>query len=239
LPRSDGRRPDELRPVRIQRRFTDAAAGSVLIEMGRTRVLCTASVEEEVPRWMKGRGRGWVTAEYAMLPSSTSPRKRREISAGKRDGRGVEISRLIGRSLRAAVDLKALGERTVWLDCDVLVADGGTRTAAITGAYVALAEAVETLMANAILEASPLKTAVAAASVGLVGGDALLDLPYEEDSRADVDFNVVMTGDGRIVEVQGAAEHGTFTRAELNGLLDLAEKGIGDLLTAQREALGA
>jgi len=225
--------------VRISRRFTDAAAGSVLFEAGRTRILCTASVEENVPKWMSGRGRGWVTAEYAMLPSSTSPRKRRESSAGKRDGRGVEISRLIGRSLRACVDMAALGERTIWLDCDVLLADGGTRTASITGAYIAMAEAVETLIANGRLDRSPLMTEVAAVSVGLVGGTPLLDLPYEEDARAEVDFNVVMTGDGKLVEVQGAAEQGTFSREELDQMLDLASSGIDGLLTLQRESLGS
>lgn len=237
--RKDGRRIDELRPVRIHRRFSDVAEGSVLIEAGRTRVLCTASVEDAVPRWMTGGGRGWVTAEYAMMPSSTNPRKARESTTGKRDGRGVEIGRLIGRALRAAVDFEALGERTVWLDCDVIVADGGTRTACITGAYVALADAVTHLLASGRLEADPLRTAVAAVSVGVVDGQALLDLPYEEDSRADVDFNVVMTGDGRLVEVQGAAEQGTFDRAELNRLLDLAAHGIDGLLRLQREALAS
>jgi len=237
--RSDGRRPDQLRPLKITRRFTDVAEGSVLIEMGRTRVLCTASVDDSVPRWMMNKGRGWVTGEYAMLPSSTSPRKRREVSAGKRDGRGVEISRLIGRSLRAAVDMKKLGERTIWVDCDVLVADGGTRTAAISGAYVALAEAVETLQAQGRMDHSPIMTEVAAVSVGIFEGEPVLDLPYEEDSRAAVDFNVVMTGDGKLVEVQGAAEHGTFARAELDRLLDLAEIGVDRILAAQRDVLGA
>jgi ribonuclease PH len=238
-PRSDGRRLDELRPVRIVRGFSDVAEGSVLIEAGRTRALCTASVEESVPRWMVGSGRGWVSAEYAMQPSSTRPRKAREATTGKRDGRGIEIGRLIGRALRAAVDTGLLGERTIWLDCDVLVADGGTRTACITGAFVALADAVAVLRASGRLEADPVRTAVAAVSVGIVDGVPCLDLPYEEDARAAVDFNVVMTGDGRLVEVQGAAEQGTFDRAELNRLLDLAAHGIEGLLRLQREALAS
>jgi ribonuclease PH len=216
--------------VRIQRGFTDAAPGSVLVEFGRTRVLCTASVEDGLPRWREPSGLGWVTAEYAMLPASTAPRKRREF--GKRDGRSVEIGRLIGRSLRAVVDFEALGPRSVWLDCDVLVADGGTRTAAITGAYVALADACRVVGASAALEA-----AVAAVSVGIVDGACVLDLPYSEDASAAVDMNVVMTSEGRLVEVQGSAEAGTFTREQHDALLDLAAGGVERLVELQHEAL--
>jgi len=232
--RPDGRAPDQLRPIEITRGFTDAAPGSVLVRFGRTTVLCTASVEENVPHWMRGKGRGWLTAEYAMLPGSTSPRKRRESSTGKRDGRGVEISRLIGRALRAVVDLKKLGERTVWIDCDVLVADGGTRTAAISGAYVALADAVSGIEG---LAENPILTELMAVSVGIVGGEAVLDLPYVEDAAADVDMNVILTGDGRLVEIQGAAERRTFSREDLNHMLDLATSGAMTIRALQREAL--
>lgn len=234
--RHDGRRADELRPVRIERGFTEYAEGSVLIAFGRTRVLCTASVEESVPPFLKGTGQGWVTAEYGMLPRATHTRTPREAAKGKQGGRTLEIQRLIGRSLRAVVDLAALGERQVVLDCDVLQADGGTRTAAITGAWVALADACDALVARGVLEASPVRDQVAAVSVGLVGGEALLDLDYAEDSSCDTDMNVVMTGAGGFVELQGTAEHGAFDRGALEAMLALAEKGIGELLAAQRES---
>ncbi len=234
--RHDGRRADELRPVRIERGFTEYAEGSVLVSFGRTRVLCTASVEESVPPFLKGTGQGWVTAEYGMLPRATHTRTPREAAKGKQGGRTLEIQRLIGRSLRAVVDLAALGERQVVLDCDVLQADGGTRTAAITGAWVALADACEALVARGVLSASPVRDQVAAVSVGLVGGEVLLDLDYAEDSTCDTDMNVVMTGAGGFVELQGTAEHGAFDRGALEALLALAEKGIGELLAAQRES---
>jgi len=234
--RHDGRRPDELRPVRIERGFTEYAEGSVLVSFGRTRVLCTASVEESVPPFLKGTGQGWVTAEYGMLPRATHTRTPREAAKGKQGGRTLEIQRLIGRSLRAVVDLAALGERQIVLDCDVLQADGGTRTAAITGAWVALADACDALVARGVLSASPVRDQVAAVSVGLVGGEALLDLDYAEDSTCDTDMNVVMTGAGGFVELQGTAEHGAFDRSALETLLALAEKGIGELLAAQRES---
>jgi len=234
--RHDGRRADELRPVRIERGFTEYAEGSVLVSFGRTRVLCTASVEESVPPFLKGTGQGWVTAEYGMLPRATHTRTPREAAKGKQGGRTLEIQRLIGRSLRAVVDLAALGERQVVLDCDVLQADGGTRTAAITGAWVALADACEALVARGVLSASPVRDQVAAVSVGLVEGEVLLDLDYAEDSTCDTDMNVVMTGAGGFVELQGTAEHGAFDRKALEALLALAEKGIGELLVAQRES---
>jgi ribonuclease PH len=234
--RHDGRRADELRPVRIERGFTEYAEGSVLVSFGRTRVLCTASVEESVPPFLKGTGQGWVTAEYGMLPRATHTRTPREAAKGKQGGRTLEIQRLIGRSLRAVVDLAALGERQIVLDCDVLQADGGTRTAAITGAWVALADACEALVARGVLSASPVRDQVAAVSVGLVGGEVLLDLDYAEDSTCDTDMNVVMTGAGGFVELQGTAEHGAFDRKALEALLALAEKGIGELLAAQRES---
>ena len=234
--RHDGRRADELRPVRIERGFTEYAEGSVLVSFGRTRVLCTASVEESVPPFLKGTGQGWVTAEYGMLPRATHTRTPREAAKGKQGGRTLEIQRLIGRSLRAVVDLAALGERQVVLDCDVLQADGGTRTAAVTGAWVALADACDALVARGVLSASPVRDQVAAVSVGLVGGEALLDLDYAEDSTCDTDMNVVMTGAGGFVELQGTAEHGAFGRSALEAMLALAEKGIGELLAAQRES---
>jgi len=234
--RHDGRRADELRPVRIERGFTEYAEGSVLVSFGRTRVLCTASVEESVPPFLKGTGQGWVTAEYGMLPRATHTRTPREAAKGKQGGRTLEIQRLIGRSLRAVVDLAALGERQVVLDCDVLQADGGTRTAAITGAWVALADACEALVARGVLSASPVRDQVAAVSVGLVEGEVLLDLDYAEDSTCDTDMNVVMTGAGGFVELQGTAEHGAFDRKALEALLALAEKGIGELLVAKRES---
>lgn len=236
LVRHDGRRPDELRPIKITRRFTRAAAGSVLIQAGRTTVLCTASVAEEVPAWMKGQGRGWVTAEYNMLPGGTSPRKPRERD-GKVDGRTTEIQRLIGRSLRAVVDLEALGERAITVDCDVLEADGGTRTLSVTGALVALVDAIATIGNLPEPNRHPLREAVAAVSVGLVEGQAVLDLDYHEDFNASVDMNVVMTGSGRFVEVQGTGEEATFSEQELSALVKLARGGIAQLIEKQRAAL--
>jgi ribonuclease PH len=231
--RPDGRRADELRPVRITPAFLSCAP-SALIEIGGTRVLCTAIAEEGVPPWLRGRGQGWLTAEYGMLPASTGDRKPRDATKGRLDGRTVEIQRLIGRSLRAVVDLDRLGERTLWLDCDVLEADGGTRCASITGAWVAARIALDRIgMAHA------LRDAVAAVSVGIVGGTAVLDLPYAEDSIADVDMNVVMTGSGGLVEVQGTAEGTPFPRGELDGLLDLAAIGVERLRAAQEAAVAA
>ena len=237
--RADARADDQLRPVTITRHWLDHAAGSVLVEFGRTRVLCAASASEGVPRWRKGSGLGWVTAEYAMLPASTNTRSDRESVRGKIGGRTHEISRLIGRSLRAIIDYRALGENTIVLDCDVLQADGGTRTAAVTGAYVALADAVASLKGAGALAGEPLTGSIAGVSVGLIDGAPRLDLPYEEDVRAETDMNVVMTGDGRFVEVQGTAEGAAFDRAELDALLSLAEKGCADLTVIQREALAA
>ena len=240
-PRADGRADDELRPITITRHWLDHAAGSVLVEFGGTKVLCAASASEGVPRWRKGSGLGWVTAEYAMLPASTNTRSDRESVKGRIGGRTHEISRLIGRSLRAVIDYRALGENTIVLDCDVLQADGGTRTAAITGAYVALADAVAHLRSTGALtaspSASPLTGSVAAVSVGIIDGVPRLDLPYVEDVRADTDMNVVMTGEGKFVEVQGTAEAAAFDRAELDALLGLAEKGCADLTRLQQEAL--
>jgi ribonuclease PH len=235
--REDGRQPDELRPVELTRDYTTSAAGSALIRVGRTVVLCTASVAEDVPRWMRGSARGWVTAEYSMLPGASAERIGREATKGKQSGRTQEIQRLIGRSLRAVTDLKAMGEAQITLDCDVLQADGGTRTASICGAYVALHDACTRLVAAKRMPAHPLSEGCAAVSVGVVGGEALLDLAYSEDSRAEVDMNVVMTSSGRFVEVQGTAEGATFSRAELDVLLVLAEQGIGDLLAAQAQLL--
>jgi len=235
--RPGGRAPDQLRPVRITRGFTVHAEGSVLIEFGATRVLCTASVEDRVPPHKRGSGEGWVTAEYGMLPRATHTRGDREAARGKQSGRTQEIQRLIGRSLRAVFDLKKLGERTITLDCDVLQADGGTRTAAITGAFVAAQDAVNQLMASGKLAASPITGPVAAISVGIVEGMPLLDLEYVEDVACDTDMNVVMTGAGHYVEVQGTAEGAAFTRAEMDELLRLAENGIAQLVGLQREAL--
>ncbi|QKT06873.1 ribonuclease PH [Gordonia sp. X0973] len=236
--RADGRADDELRPIRFTRGFTTHPAGSVLVEFGQTRVLCTASVTEGVPRWRKGSGKGWLTAEYAMLPAATHERNSRESVKGKVGGRTHEISRLIGRSLRACVDLSAIGENTIAIDCDVLQADGGTRTAAITGAYVALADAITYLRAgDKLTDPQPLSCAIAAVSVGIVDGRVRLDLPYEEDSRAEVDMNVVATDAGTLVEVQGTAEGATFSRATLDKLLDLAQAGTEKLFAAQREVL--
>ena len=237
MTRADGRQNDELRPIRLTRHWLDHAAGSVLVEFGKTRVLCAASATEGVPRWRKGSGLGWVTAEYAMLPAATNTRSDRESVKGRIGGRTHEISRLIGRSLRAVVDYKALGENTIVLDCDVLQADGGTRTAAITGAYLALADAVAHLKSTGAVKADPLTGSVAAVSVGVIDGEPRLDLPYEEDVRAETDMNVVMTGDGKFIEVQGTAEGAAFDRAELDALLGLAEKGCADLTRIQRDAL--
>ena len=237
--RADGRSPADLREVRIQPGFMRSATGSALIEAGGTRVICTASVEESVPRWMAGQGRGWTTAEYGMLPASTGERKRRDVTRGRPDGRTVEIQRLIGRSLRGVIDFKALGERTVWIDCDVLEADGGTRCASLTGAYVALELALRRLVAEEALPAVPLTGSVAAVSCGMVEGAALLDLDYSEDSRAEVDANVVMTGEGGLVEVQATAERTPLSRASLDELLALAAAGIERLRDAQQAAVAA
>ena len=236
--RSGGRAVDQLRPVRITRGFTIHAEGSVLIEFGQTRVLCTASVEEKVPPHKRGSGEGWVTAEYGMLPRATHTRSDREAARGKQSGRTQEIQRLIGRSMRAVFDLAALGERTIHLDCDVLQADGGTRTAAITGAFVAAQDAVNTLLAAGKIPASPIRSHVAAISVGIVQGTPLLDLEYTEDSACDTDMNVVMTGAGHFIEVQGTAEGAAFSRVEMNQLLDLADGGIRTLIREQKAALG-
>ena len=235
--RADSRAVDELRPVTITRNWLDHAEGSCLIEFGSTRVLCAASFTNSVPRWRMGSGNGWVTAEYAMLPRATNSRNDRESVKGRIGGRTHEISRLIGRALRAVVDTKALGENTIVIDCDVLQADGGTRTAAITGAYVALADAVSYLRGRGALKGEPLKGSVAAISVGVVDGLAVLDLPYEEDSAAEVDMNIVMTGDGRLIEVQGTAEGEPFDRAVMDQLLDLGAVGCAELTRLQAEAL--
>ena len=235
--RPSGRAPDQLRPVSLEPGFSRHAEGSCLVKFGDTHVLCTASVDERVPPWMRNSGKGWVTAEYGMLPRSTHTRTDREAARGKQSGRTQEIQRLIGRSLRAVVNLQAMGERQINIDCDVLQADGGTRTAAITGAFVAAQDAVNKLIAAGTLAASPIKGHVAAISVGIVEGTPLLDLEYTEDSACDTDMNVVMTGAGHFVEVQGTAEGVAFTRDEMNSLLGLAEKGIGELVTLQKQAL--
>jgi ribonuclease PH len=237
--RSYGRGPGDLRPVEIEPGFMRTATGSALISAGETRVICTASAQENVPRWMSGKGRGWLTAEYGMLPASTGDRKQRDATKGRLDGRSVEIQRLIGRSLRGVIDLSKLGERTVYLDCDVLQADGGTRCASITGAYVALALACARLQADGKLEDSPLTGSVAAVSCGMVEGIALLDLDYSEDSTAEVDANVVMTGDGGLIEVQATAERTPLSRAHLDELLALAGDGIERLRAAQEQAIAA
>jgi ribonuclease PH len=237
--RSYGRAPDELRPTTIEPGFVRTATGSALISMGETRVICTASAQESVPRWLMGSGRGWVTAEYGMLPASTGERKQRDITKGRLDGRSVEIQRLIGRSLRGVIDFKALGERTIYIDCDVLQADGGTRCAAITGGLVALQLACQRLIAEGRLERSPLIGSVAAVSCGMVGGAPLLDLDYSEDSTAEVDANVVMTGEGGLVEVQATAERTPLSRAHLDDLLALAAGGIEQLRAAQEQAVAA
>jgi ribonuclease PH len=235
--RPSGRRPDELRAVRIQRGFTKHAEGSVLVEFGETRVLCTASVEERVPGFLKDSGRGWVTAEYGMLPRATNTRTDREAARGKQSGRTQEIQRLIGRSLRAVVDLSSLGSRTIQIDCDVLQADGGTRTAAITGSFVALHDAIRWLQEKKLLGQNPIRDHVAAISVGVFKGTPVLDLDYAEDSNSGCDMNVVMTGNGGFVEVQGTAEGEPFARAELDALLVLASRGISQLIAFQRQAL--
>jgi ribonuclease PH len=237
--RPSGRRADELRPLRITRQFTKHAEGSVLIEAGDTTVLCTASVEEGVPSFLKGQGQGWLTAEYGMLPRATNTRSRREAADGRQSGRTQEIQRLIGRSLRAVTDLSALGERTLRIDCDVLQADGGTRCAAITGACVAVADAIAWCKSQGGVTGEPLKDFVAAVSVGMVDGVAVLDLDYAEDHVCDTDMNVVMTGIGRFVEIQGTAEGDPFSNAEMNTMVTLAEKGIDHLIAAQMQALGA
>jgi ribonuclease PH len=232
LTRQDGRRPDELRPLDIVADFLEQPHGSVLFSQGKTRVLCTATIQEGVPRWLYGKGRGWLTAEYSLLPASTGDRTEREASRGRQGGRTVEIQRLIGRSIRSVADFGALGERTLWVDCDVLQADGGTRCAAITGAYIAARRALDRFGLSKALTGS-----VAAVSVGIVDGEALLDLDYSEDSQADVDMNVVMTGEGALVEVQATAERTPFTRARLDELLELSAGGIEELAEAQRDAV--
>jgi ribonuclease PH len=239
IERSYGRAPDQVRPVEIEPGFVRTADGSALISMGETRVICTASVQESIPRWLAGSGRGWVTAEYGMLPASTGERKQRDVSKGRPDGRTVEIQRLIGRSLRVVVDFEALGERSIYVDCDVLQADGGTRCASITGGMVALTLACDSLVSRGLLERAPLTGFVAAVSCGVVEGVPLLDLDYSEDSTAEVDANVVITGEGGLVEVQATAERTPLSRAHLDELLGLAAKGIEELLVAQTEAVAA
>src|SRR5688500_6846826 len=235
--RSDGRQPDELRPMTFERDFTEMSAGSVLVSFGKTRVLCTASVDEDVPRWMRGTGKGWVTAEYSMLPGSSPDRIKREVKDGRPSGRTQQIQRLIGRSLRAVCDMQALGERQVLVDCDVLQADGGTRTASICGGYVALHDALSRLIQSGSSPAHPLTAFCGAVSVGVVGGVPMLDLPYVEDVNAEVDMNVVMTSEGGFIEVQGTAEGAPYSRNELDLLLGLAEGGIKELIALQREVL--
>ena len=235
--RVDGRAPNDMRPVKITPDFVTVAEGSVLIEVGQTRVIVTATVDDGVPSFLKGKGKGWVTGEYGMLPRATEDRTPRESTRGKQSGRTLEIQRMIGRTLRAVTDLKALGERTVWLDCDVIQADGGTRTASVTGAFVALALALERMVAAGMLRSVPLFDSVAATSVGIVGDELMLDLAYEEDSRAEVDMNVVMTGNGEFVEVQASAEGRPYTNDELQKLIDLAAGGISELSKVQQELL--
>ena len=235
--RPSGRAPDQIRPVAITRGYTKHAEGSVLVEFGDTRVICTASVDESVPRFLRGQGRGWVTAEYGMLPRATGSRSNREAASGKQGGRTVEIQRLIGRSLRAAVDMEGLGERTVQLDCDVIQADGGTRTASITGAFVALNDAMDKLVRDRRIRHNPLHGMIASVSVGIVDGEAVVDLDYAEDSTAETDMNVVMNDQGAFIEVQGTAEGHAFRREELDAMLNLATSGIGELIAAQRQAL--
>lgn len=239
MKRHDGRTAQDLRPVTMTRGYMEHAEGSVLIEVGKTRVICTATVEEKVPPFLKGKGEGWITAEYGMLPRATGQRNQREVTRGKQGGRTMEIQRLIGRSLRSVIDLKQLGERTLWIDCDVIQADGGTRTASITGAYVAMVDAMERLRANGLIARLPIVDYLAATSVGIVDGVPMLDLAYTEDSRAEVDMNLVMTGNGGVVEVQGTGESGPFTRAQLDELLALAASGVERLVAIQRVSLGA
>ncbi|HJT51141.1 MAG TPA: ribonuclease PH [Nitrosospira sp.] len=235
--RPSNRTPDQLRPIQITRHYTKHAEGAVLIEFGDTRILCTASVDEKVPPFLRGKGQGWLTAEYGMLPRSTHERMDREAARGKQSGRTMEIQRLIGRALRSIVDLTKLGERTIQIDCDVIQADGGTRTASITGAFVALHDAVEKLLHQQVIQTTPILAHVAAVSVGIYGGVPVLDLDYVEDSRCDTDMNVVMTGDFGLVEMQGTAEGVPFTRHDLNAMLDLAQQGIRSLIEAQKTAL--
>ncbi|MBW2712155.1 MAG: ribonuclease PH [Deltaproteobacteria bacterium] len=237
--RQDGRAADELRPIVLTPDYTENPLGSVLCEYGKTKVLCTVSEELSVPRWLRGTGKGWLTSEYSLLPGSTDRRVSREATRGKISGRTAEIQRLIGRGLRAAVDLERLGERTLWVDCDVLQADGGTRTASITGAYAALAIAINRIMARGELTISPIPDAVAAVSVGIVDGEVRLDLPYEEDSRAEVDMNIVGTGSGKLVEVQGTGEDGTFSMDQLMDMTRVAQKGIAELIEIQSKAIAA
>jgi ribonuclease PH len=235
--RSDGRGPNALRPVKITRNYLKHAEGSTLIEMGDTKVICSASVEERVPQFLRNTGRGWITAEYSMLPRSTHTRTSRDSLKGRGNGRSFEIQRLIGRSLRSVTDLSGFGERTIWIDCDVIQADGGTRAASITGAYVALIDAFRKMVRNGMIEKVPVKDSVAAISVGKVEGKALLDLNYEEDSRAEVDMNVVMTGSGEFVEIQGTAEEAVFTKKEMDELTSIAQKGIKELTRIQKKSL--
>jgi ribonuclease PH len=235
--RSDNRAPEQMRPVKIVPDFIGTAEGAALIEIGNTRVICTASVEESVPSWMRNSGKGWITCEYGMLPRSTLTRTPREAARGRQGGRTFEIQRLIGRSMRAVVDLEDLGERTIWIDCDVIQADGGTRTASITGAFVALGLAMEKLVEAGTLSAAPLRDFVAATSVGIVDGEIMLDLAYEEDSRAEVDMNVVMTGGNKLVEVQATAEQHPFSDEQLHEMLELARRGIADLVVKQQAVL--
>ena len=237
MPRFDGRDDDQLRPVSFERDYTEFAAGSVLVSFGKTRVLCTASVDEDIPRWLKGSGRGWVTAEYSLLPGSSPERVTREAAKGKQSGRTQEIQRLIGRALRSVTDLRAMPDTQIIVDCDVLQADGGTRTASICGGYVALHDALTRLIGMGRLPAHPITEGLAAISVGIVDAVPVLDLPYFEDSKAEVDMNVVMTSSGRFVEVQGTAEGTPYSRSELDSMLDLAEKGIGEILKLQEEVL--
>lgn len=239
MARSDGRAPEQLRPVRITRHYNMYAEGSVLVEVGNTHVIVTATVEEKIPSFLKGTGQGWVTAEYGMIPRATANRNPRDTNRGKASGRSLEIQRLVGRSLRSIVDLKGFGERTIWIDCDVIQADGGTRTASITGAFVALADALDSLRQRGLINGIPLRDFVAATSVGVVAGQGvLLDLNYEEDSHAQVDMNIVMTGGGKLVELQGTGEQAPFSRDEMLAMLAIGEKGVGQLVAMQREALG-
>ena len=237
MPRVDGRAPDQMRPIKMTRGWAAHAEGSCLVEFGQTKVLCTASVESNVPGWLRGGGSGWVTAEYGMLPRATNKRNQRDANRARPDGRTIEIQRLIGRSLRAGVNMRALGERSIVVDCDVLQADGGTRTAAISGAYVALRDAIDGLRRDGIIHSQPMQGNVAAISVGIVGRQELLDLCYEEDSRANVDMNVVMTEQGRLIEVQAGGEGATFTRAELGRLIELAKVGIDQIVVVQNDVL--
>jgi ribonuclease PH len=238
MTRTDGRTPDQLRPIRITSGFISQAEGSVLIEVGKTRVICTATVEETVPAFLRGKNKGWITSEYSMIPRATNTRTPRESSLGKKSGRTQEIQRLIGRSLRAAIDLDKLGERTIWMDCDVIEADGGTRTASITGAFVAMSDAVESMVRDGKLSATPIRSGVAAVSVGIVEGIPMLDLNYLEDASADVDFNLVMTDRDELVEIQGTAERNPFGMDVLNQLLDLGRYGIRQLIAVQNKTLG-